>query len=157
MGFGRSNFKRTYAVTGAPSQQHQLLGAVHDLLKLYCARHGFAEAAATAFFDRLQSQAFTNAGELLTAVQHAAQRMWTSTLVLEDVDTDYQKELCSILNEVLRADTDEAMRHLCIFVRAINQLLVTRRPSGSAVRFPTNGMTYRGGVMPVQHFSFFTV
>ena len=87
--------------------------------------------------------------ELLGSIDYAAQRMWTSQLRLEDVPSKYNKEFCSILNEVIRGDdSGDLMANACVLVRAINQLVVMRR-SGPSVRFPQGGVTYRGGALPV--------
>ena len=54
-----------------------------------------------------------------------------------------------MINEVIRSDSGgELMSNACVLVRAINQLVVMRR-QGSSV-FPENGVTFRGGALPLQ-------
>ena len=113
-----SNFKRVYSGSEAPSYAHELMGALHQVLKLYCAGHGFDEAAASAYFKRLETQAFEKTSEVLNQVDQAAQRMWTSPLKLDNVPLTHQKELCSVINEVIRNDADgELMSSVCVLVR----------------------------------------
>jgi hypothetical protein len=44
---------------------------------------GVDQAAADAFFKRLEREAFTNVEELLGEVPAAAQRLWTSMLMMQ--------------------------------------------------------------------------
>jgi hypothetical protein len=44
-----------------------------------------------------------------------------------------------------------------VFVRAVNTLLVTRRKDVFNLRFPPNGVTYRGGGLPDKYRAFYHV
>jgi hypothetical protein len=69
---------------------------------------------------------------------------------------EHRRELAFILNSLLRSDDGDAAPHLAVIVRAINTLLITRRGDLGMVKFPPNGITYRGGGLPDAHRSFFT-
>ena len=71
------------------------------------------------------------------------------------VPPEHRRELAFIINALLRIDDATAAPHLAVIVRAINTLLVTRRGDIQSLRFPPNGVTYRGGGLPDQHRSFF--
>ena len=92
----------------------------------------------------------------LSAGRLACERMWTSPVKLDNVPLTHQKELCSVINVVIRNDADgELMSSVCVLVGAINQLVVMRRQGSS--QFPEDGLTFRGGALPLEHFPFFSV
>ena len=68
---------------------------------------------------------------------------------------EHQRELAYIINSLLRMDDAMAAPHLAVIVRAINTLVVTRRGTIEMLRFPPNGVTYRGGGLPDEHRAFF--
>jgi hypothetical protein len=68
---------------------------------------------------------------------------------------EHQREFSFIVNTFLRMDDAAAAPHLAIIVRAINTLLITRRGDVNMIRFPPNGIVYRGSGLPDQHRSFF--
>ncbi len=68
----------------------------------------------------------------------------------------HRRELAFIINSLLRSDDVNAAPHLAVIVRAINTLLITGRGDLEMVKFPPNGVTYRGGGLPDVHRSFFT-
>jgi hypothetical protein len=138
--------------------QHQLIGAVHRIVVHYAAQHaGTVNEEETAeFFQRLQAEAFQHTDELLNEVAAAAQRMWTSALLLPLDDAVNGREFCSILNTAIREDYHDTARDTAIVVRTINQLLITRRVhGGQQVRFPPDSTCWRGGVLPDHHRDFF--
>jgi hypothetical protein len=55
----------------------------HTIHTLTTRRFNIPRAAADAFFQELQKEAFINAHELLGEVEGAAQRLWTSAKVME--------------------------------------------------------------------------
>ena len=119
---------------------------------------GAPTAAAEDLFHRLQGESFENPQELLSQVQVAATRIWTSTQKLQGagVDKAFNVEFCSLLNRALREDIADVMPHLVIIVRAINALCIVRRESAS-LKFPPNAVSHRGGALPPQHHAFFAV
>ena len=106
-----------------------------------CNRHSVPPAAGKDLFHRLQGESFENPEELLSQVQVAATRIWTSTQKLQGagVDKAFNVEFCSLLNRALRDDIADVMPHLVIIVRAINALCIVRRDEKS-LKFPPNAM-----------------
>ena len=90
----------------------------------------------------------------------AAQRIWTSAQQLRGagVPSAFQKELCSILNAVIRADrhSGAALRPAAVLCRGFNELCITRRKTDAgALPFPPGGRCYRGGALPDEHRAFY--
>lgn len=80
-----------------------------------------------------------------------AQRLWTS-----GVSASKRKvELCSFVNAAIRADHEPLMQHVAVLARAINELCIFRRADQENVKFPPKGQTFRGGLLPSEHLSFF--
>jgi hypothetical protein len=152
-----SNFKRAHAGSECPQLQHQLFGSIHQFILHMCRRHSQPAAAANDFFQRLQGESFENPKELLSQIQVAATRIWTSTQRLQGcgVDAAFNVEFCSLINRALRDDDPEAMPHLIAIVRAINALCIVRRDEVSS-KFPPNAVCHRGGALPEHHRAFFT-
>jgi hypothetical protein len=142
---------------GDYKHQHQLIGAVHRIIMHFTTLHAatVSKAEATQFFQQLQTEAFQHTDELLNEVAEAAQRMWTSALLLPLGDTANGHEFCSILNAAIREDHPDTARDTSIIVRTINQLLITRRAEASQVAFPPDATCWRGGTLPDQHRAFF--
>ena len=153
-----SNFKREHALKESPELQHELFSGIHSFITLMCVRHKLPAAAGKDLFLRLQGESFENAKELLSEIQVAATRIWTSTQKLQGggVDKALNVEFCSLLNRALRDDDADVMPHLVVIVRAINALCIVRRESAS-LKFPPNAVSHRGGALPQQHHHFFTV
>jgi hypothetical protein len=153
-----SNFKREHALKASPELQHELFSGMHSFITLMCVRHKLPAAAGKDLFLRLQGESFENAKELLSEIQVAATRIWTSTQKLQGggVDKALNVEFCSLLNRALREDDAELMPHLVVIVRAINALCIVRRESAS-LKFPPNAVSHRGGALPPQHHAFFAV
>jgi hypothetical protein len=145
--FNESTFKRVYDATQAPEYPHQLLEALHTLIFHYASLRGIDRAKADAFFRELQETAFVHVEELLSDIQSAAGRIWTSPKRMEE------REFCFILNEVIREDIEEPMRHAVCITRAINLLLVC----DAAKKPRAVSMVYRGGGLPDEHRAFFTL
>ena len=131
---------------------------MHSFIMGICDRHSVPAAAGKELFHRLQGESFENPKELLSQVQVAATRIWTSTQKLQGagVDKAFNVEFCSLINRALRDDAADVMPHLVIIVRAINALCIVRRES-SSLKFPPDDVSHRGGALPLQHHSFFTV
>jgi hypothetical protein len=153
----KSNFKREYGLTECPELQHQLFSSMHSFITLMCDRHSVPPAAGKDLFHRLQGESFQNPEELLSEIQVAATRIWTSTQKLQGggVDKALNVEFCSLVNRALRDDDAHVMPHLVVIVRAINALCIVRRESAS-LKFPPNSESHRGGALPLQHHAFFT-
>ena len=153
-----SEFKRLHDAAECPELQHELFASIYGFIMGICERHNVPPAAGKDLFFRLQGESFENPKELLSQVQVAATRIWTSTQKLQGagVDKAFNVEFCSLINRALRDDAADVMPHLVIIVRAINALCIVRRES-SSLKFPPDDMSHRGGALPLQHHSFFTV
>ena len=178
--FMTSNFKVNYETAPVPQQQFVLFGSVHALITWYCARQNIDAGEGNMFFNvsshmsfvfclkyfhflsslifafisthqQLQAEAFQNLAEILNQIPGACQRMWTSSLHLRG------REFCSILNEAIRVDDPVVSQNVVSIVRGINSLSVTRNFGVSGVPWPLDNTLYRGGGLPDQHQSFFTV
>ena len=155
--FATSRFKQHYSVAIVPKFPHEMLGAVHGLLKGHAARHVISMSDVDPFFERLQRNALHQGGitELLNEIQHVTVRMWTSAETLRD------RELCSIFNEAIREDAD--VECTVPLARSLNSFCVVRprvpQQAGPprTIRWPTANKTYRGGGLPPQHFGFFSM
>ena len=152
-----SNFKREHALKESPELQHELFSSMHSFITLMCVRHQQPAAAGKDLFLRLQGESFENPKELLSEIQVAATRIWTSTQKLQGagVDKSLNVEFCSLVNRALRDDDAHVMPHLVVIVRAINALCIVRRETAS-LKFPPNSESHRGGALPLQHHAFFT-
>jgi hypothetical protein len=152
-----SNFKREYDLAECPELQHELFSSMHSFIALMCDRHSVPPAAGKDLFHRLQGESFENPQELLSQIQVAATRIWTSTQKLQGagVPKAVNVEFCSLLNRALRDDSADVMPHLVVIVRAINALCIVRRDA-SSLKFPPNAVSHRGGALPLQHHGFFT-
>jgi hypothetical protein len=95
-------------------------------------------AAGKELFHRLQGELFETPKKLLSQVQVAAMRIWTSTQQLQGagVDKALNLEFCSLINRALREDAADVMPHLVVIVRAINALWIVRRESRSLKFLP---------------------
>ena len=80
-----SNFKSEYDKVECPEFQHQLFSSMLSFITVMCDHHGTSATAAKDLFHRLQGESFENPLELLTQVQVAATRIWTSTQTLQGV------------------------------------------------------------------------
>ena len=157
--FFSSNFKAVHsAAKDEVKFQHELFASILAFLTGMCRLLGVPTAAAEDLFHRLQGESFENPQELLSKVQVAATRIWTSTQKLQGagVDKAFNVEFCSLLNRALRDDDAQLMPHLVVIVRAINALCIARC-DGQWFRFPPNAVSHRGGALPQQHHHFFTV
>jgi hypothetical protein len=155
--FASSNFILLYE-GDVTQHQHELFAGIHGFIKAMCRRFGVPDAAGEDLFQRLQGESFENPHELLSQIQVAATRIWTSTQKLQGagVDKALNVEFCSLVNRALRDDIADVMQHLVVIVRAINALCIVRRESKS-LKFPPNSESHRGGALPPQHHAFFAV
>ena len=155
-----SNFKRLYAAARPPEYQDELLGSLRRFIDSYCSKHGLAQEKGRAFFELLQQEAFSTpegVNQMLTEVASGAQRLWTSGKKPSGVSARYAKELCSMLNEAIRLDDEALLEHAVCLVIAINRLCVVRGVrDDTQLKFPTDGICYRGGALPDEHRAFFT-
>jgi GrpB-like predicted nucleotidyltransferase (UPF0157 family) len=138
-------------------KQHELFASIDGFIAGMCSYFGAPAAAAEDLFQRLQSESFENPQELLSQIQVAATRIWTSTQKLQGkgVDDALNVEFCSLINRALRDDIADVMPQLAVIVRAINALCIVRRETAS-LKFPPNAASHRGGALPLQHHAFFT-
>jgi GrpB-like predicted nucleotidyltransferase (UPF0157 family) len=153
-----SNFKAAHEkAANIVKKQHELFAAIDGFIVAMCCHFGVPPAAADDLFQRLQGESFENPQELLSQIQVAATRIWTSTQKLQGkgVDDALNVEFCSLINRALRDDIADVMPHLVVIVRAINALCIVRRETAS-LKFPPNSESHRGGALPPQHHAFFT-
>ncbi len=152
-----SHFKREYDGAECPEMQHQLFASMHSFISIMCQCNSVPPAAGKDLFHRLQGESFENPQELLSQIQVAATRVWTSTQKLQGVGVDksLNVEFCSLINRALRDDIAHVMPHLVVIVRAINALCIVRRDEKS-LKFPPNAVSHRGGALPPQYHAFFT-
>ena len=152
-----SNFRAAYtSAADIVKKQHEFFAAVDGFIAAICHRLGIPSSAGEDLFHRLQSESFENPQELLSQIQVAATRIWTSTQKLQGAGVlpALNIEFCSLLNRALRDDMAEVMPHLVVIVRAINALCIVRRESQS-LKFPPNSVSHRGGALPKEHHAFF--
>lgn len=86
-------------------------------------------------------------------VAKAVQVLWTSALKMTGAG-EHERELSFILNQILRDDSKELVALVAPIVRSVNLLTVVRMQM-TAVKFPAQGVLYRGGGMPDEHLGFF--
>merc|ERR1719480_447233 len=97
--FGTSNYKRFYSTTEAPDFQHELLGVVHNMLKLYATRMNptidpkIVSVGVKGFMAKIQDDAFKNNEALQNDVAAVAEYLWTSG---KKHDIVRRAELCSV-------------------------------------------------------------
>ena len=132
------------------TRQHELFSALDKLIQHLGTLIGATQEEMEVFFLELQREAFAKgAHELLDAVEYAARRLWTSTKKL------HGRELCSLMNEVIRRDDPTILPAVALIARCINTLCVTRHDEGLAIPYPADGLVYRGGGLPEKYQSFF--
>jgi len=146
-----SNFKQAYDVSPCPENQHELLGAVKAMISEFGRISDVPIPHCNRFFKELEKEVFQDPNglkDLLDDIPGAAQRLWTSAIILEGGQRKRQ-ELCSIVNHLLRLDNPEVMKEVSIFVRALNKLSVVRHMGDlQKLSFPPNGKLWRGGSLP---------
>ena len=144
-----AKFDHYYSAAPLPKFADELLAAVRKTIFKYSSKNGAEQAAAERFFKALQAEAFTHAQDLSDNMSVSAGLIWTSQLplVMRDGSTT---EFCGVLNRILRELDDDLLPDACIIVRAINSLCVLRHNPSKLV-YPADGMTYRGGGMPLHH------
>jgi len=170
--FATSRYKSVYAGTAMPKYAYQVHAALHHFL-LACSETAelspmLPPARVDLFYTQLHAQA-VGAGlaaggpqELLVQFANYAARAWTSAL--------NNSLLATLLNRALAADSSETvLQPAAMLCRAINDVLCTRRrgtantawPEGpnaaGAGRSDEADVTFRGGGLPDEHRSFFTV
>ena len=144
-----ATFDHYYSATPPPQYADELLAAVRKTIFKFCSKNGGEELAGDQFFRALQAEAFTHAKDLSESISVSAGLIWTSQLLLTLRD-GRTIEFCGILNRILRDADDDLLPDACIVVRAINLMCVLRHHP-SKLMFPTGGITFRGGGMPL-HF-----
>jgi serine/threonine protein kinase len=116
--FANSNYKAEYETAQECFQfQDELLGAVRKLLMGFALRHNIDAEDAKCFLGALQTE-----WDMSDSVAIAAQKVWTSTRILSQVDTEF----CSIYNETIRDDIVDLAEPAAALGRAINANLVQR-------------------------------
>lgn len=148
--FSTALFKTRYENVETPKQQYQVMAAVHQLISRYCEETGIPKSEGDKFFEELQAEAFSNKHELLKEVPSACLRLWTSAKQLR------QREFCSILNEMIRADNKYVMDEVTMISRGINSLCATRNSEDKRlVEWPADHILFRGSGLPEDKQEFF--
>ena len=111
-----SNFKTAYGRNKKVPGIFEIGASLRDLLEGYCSKQDISwNEEGRHFLKELQDEAMENAQELVdqNLIPVAAQRMWTSTLTLQD------REFCFILNWAVREDVEELADSVAMLTRAI--------------------------------------
>ena len=156
--FLTSNYKVCYEATAEPPRRsHQVLAALDDLIKAYCTFTGESSSDGETFYKELEKVVLNKPNELIHEVAGAAERLWSATPKLGG-EISNGPELCSIMNDIIRRDNPALLKPLVILTRSISTLLVSRNiRKKEDVHFPPNGRTYRGGLLPNEYRTFFSV
>lgn len=154
--FATSEFKRLYVPSCPVGYQHELFASLRSFLHAYAVHVEQPESVADQMFEALQAQVFNSPhwASLLGEAKKIAEIavvLWTSSSKV-----GFQKEFCSILNQVIRDDVRDVVPHAVILCRALASLIVTRREGPSMNRWPTNLVTHRGTSMPQAAVGFFS-
>jgi hypothetical protein len=123
--FATCSFKKAYEEAQCPTWQHQIFTHLQGMLINHFKHHGVDQSYADAVLKALQKEAFKSPDrieELRGEVPYVAQRMWTSAQVVESpgVPLEHRRELCSIINAVLREDKKEVVCHCAHLVRCVH-------------------------------------
>ena len=165
--FADTSFKREYDTASVVpiTLAAQIIGKVQDFIFHYCYAHGLTSGpelqSAKYFADQLHRQVAARpdggggGGDLLAAVRHTAELLWTSDLRFEGMG-DHAKEFCSLLNAAIREDLDELASPTAALTRGINALCLQGR-GDAALAFPAGGEVYRGTGFDDAHRGFFAV
>jgi hypothetical protein len=147
-------YVRAYDASEVPEFQDQLLGNLRRTIFAAARKYGASEKAAGTFFKELQQESFHHRDELLENIAASAGLIWTSARQLR-LGPGKSVEFCSLLNRILREGDPELLPAGCSMARGINLLCVTRREQ-SKLRYPPDGISHRGGALPLAHLPFFT-
>lgn len=158
--FATSNYKKLYLGSKVPDFQHEVLSAVHNVSSLYAIRlnptqdQGEVMKHVTKFMEKIQTDAFQNIDELEKDVSSTAEYLWTSGKTHQVFNN---RELCSILNAVIRDDVEQEVEAAVAFIRGLNSRRIVRMKGASLNEqaFPLNGKTWRGGGFNDEHRPFF--
>lgn len=178
--FATSRYKRLYTEMPRVSFAYELQRALHAFVRA-CASHPSMELPgpeADAFFGQLLGEALAAGGisEMLdeAALSRFAVRVWTSQQQWGG------REFCSLLNQAVREDgalAPATLRPAVVLCRAINDVLCCSGRTVSASAWPGGpgslppllgqlvsagwssevDTTFRGGALPAEHESFFSV
>ena len=113
------------------------------------------ERGVKGFMEKIQHDAFKNDQALKNDISVTAEYLWTSAKSHKIVQG---KELCSVLNAVIRDDVENEIKAAILFFRSINTRCVRRNSTGASMSeqsYPPNGETWRGGGFRQQYRSFF--
>jgi serine/threonine protein kinase len=147
--FATSHFKREYDGTIPITQASQVFASVADFVHMYCQVHGFVSAEQTVlqrqFVQLLVRQTGAKPGvDPLGDVGVTAELLWTSSLRMEGMGDERNKELCNLVNAAIRTDHAELMPSTARLARSINTLCVVRCAGAGRAEFPADGITFRG-------------
>jgi len=138
-----SHFKVAYTKTKAPSSMLKLGLKLGDVIQYHCNKNKipFDDDEGERFFEEIQDDMREE-----DTVDEAVQRMWTSYRTL------HGKEICFMLNAVVRDDPEDGVAPTAALTRAINKMCVT---AGKDVVHPPDGVCYRGGGFNDEYRDFF--
>jgi ankyrin repeat protein len=159
--FANSHFKQAYDSQTMPIDMATVVFAkLNEFLYTYCSVHSLQSKAELAllkmFVKNLQRETMQHAGvEVHGEAGPTAELLWTSAQKFEGVE-GHEKELCSLINSAIRDDYPDLAGPTAGICRAINTLCVVRGLAVDQLRFPKDGITYRGGGFDNVHKGFFT-
>jgi hypothetical protein len=148
--FASTHFHELHATSAAAALErdpfpHEVMGSVHGLLEHYAESRALDDSKALLCFEKVQTKAYTHSKGALTGKENlgvVCGRMWTTT----DGSELLGRELCSIVNEILRVDSPDAVKRALPFIGGINMMCVTRRSEdGEKIEWPNDCVLYRGG------------
>jgi len=154
--FETSSYKTLYhdERTHSPADKAEVLKVTRNLLEKYAEETAGDITKGIRLYDaivrRLDETAAPQAQPGLTEVQYIAGRLWSC-----DETADLGKELCSILNHVLRQDEGLAFEHAVQFSHALGSLCVLPRNGANPLTMPAQATTYRGTYIPHKEMAIF--
>jgi hypothetical protein len=128
--------------------QRELFNALDDFIKAVAISKHVRKADAEMHLKDLKAVITNNSSSNVwqTEGPRMAIKLWTS-----DLKGAFNKEFCSLLNEVIRTDdSNDAFIAAVKIVRLMNLLIISNRGGASQVRWPENWKTFRGTGLPME-------
>lgn len=149
--FRTSNFKLLYCQRQPPTTAAALSLASQGLVKSFARVNNIHAVDSQPFCVFLEKQLLQYQASKWN-VGNACEYLWTSTKKMAGT------EFCSILNAAIRRDEPLDMVRAIMVVKGINVrrvLLREQMASSKKIKFPKNGLCFRGGGFRNQHQAFF--
>jgi len=146
--FKTSHYKLHYNLYKPPENIQQIFTALHSIIQSFCTQKQISSFEGETFFSTLKTETLDRI-QSPYQISSLCMYLWTMATKLRS------RELCSIINEILRTDNPSLMEPLCTLTRGINTLCVAGRKDSDTIQWPQNFTLYRGGGLPEEHRSFF--